>query len=175
MKESLWGYWIIVLGVSIIAIMILLQNYSITDEQSFFLAKENLSSSMKEAVDFAYTSTVPDPIYISPDGSSGNYKSTTNHAVLKINAEKAVENFIRRFADTVDVNKTYKINFYMVSEAPPAMSVEVLANTSGSGFGQWQAGADTSAVTSSRFTGILFTTELYNPCWDQNNDGVCDS
>ena len=29
---------------------------------------------------------------------------------FKINADKLVENFIRRFADTVDISKTYKIN-----------------------------------------------------------------
>jgi hypothetical protein len=62
MKESMWGYWIIVLGVSILSVMMLLQNYSITDEQSFFLAKENLSSAMKESVDLGYFADSTEPI-----------------------------------------------------------------------------------------------------------------
>ena len=53
MKESMWGYWIIVLGISIVSVMILLQNYSTTDEQTFFLVKESLQNAMKEAVDYA--------------------------------------------------------------------------------------------------------------------------
>ena len=168
MKESLWGYWIIVLGISIIAVMILLQNYSITDEQSFFLAKETLSSAMKESVDYGYMADYPEAVTVE------NHTSTTNYGKLKVNREKVIENFIRRFADTVDIQKSYRINFYTVSEIPPAMSVEVLANTSASTFGQWEAGNDTNVITSSRFTGILFTTTHYNPCWDENNDDQCD-
>ncbi len=162
MKESIWGYWIIVLGISIISIMILLQNYSITDEQSFFLVKETLASAMKESVDYAYLADSPQPI------DENNYKSENNYGTFKINREKVIENFIRRFADTVDISKNYKINFYQVSEEPPAISVEVLSSTNASNFGEWQGGADTEAVTSSRFTGILYTTELYNPGWKRN-------
>ena len=106
MKESIWGYWIIVLGISIISIMILLQNYSITDEQSFFLVKETLASAMKESVDYAYLADSPDPI------TSDNFASSSNYGTFKINREKVIENFIRRFADTVDISKYYTINFY---------------------------------------------------------------
>ena len=169
MKESIWGYWIVVLDISIFAIMILLQNYSITDEQSFFLVKESLSAAMKESVDYGYIADSPKKP-ITPD----NYKDEKNYGRLKINREKVIENFIRRFAESVDINKTYNINFYNVSEVPPCISVEVTANTTPSSFGKWQTAADTEVVTSSRFTGILFTTEDYNYCWDFNNDGKCD-
>lgn len=159
MKESMWGYWIIVLGISILSVMMLLQNYSVTDEQSFFLAKENLSSAMKEALDFGYFSVSNDPI------KDENYLSKDNYNRFKINREKLIENFIRRFADTVDINKTYTINFYNISELPPAASVEVLSKTNNTNFGK-QAGANVEEVpTSSRFTGILFTTQDYEPGW----------
>ena len=161
MKESMWGYWIIVLGVSILSVMMLLQNYSVTDEQSFFLAKENLASSLKESLDYGYmadTSKVFD---------TDNYKTCDEAGMFKINSEKVVENFIRRFADTVDISKSYTINFYNISENPPAVSVEVLSFTNNTNFGQ-QSGANTEQVpTSSRFTGILYTTENYDPCWKE--------
>ncbi len=163
MKESMWGYWIIVLGVSILSVMMLLQNYSVTDEQSFFLAKENLASSMKESIDFGYmadTSKIFD---------QGNYDTCNDPGVFRINSEKVVENFIRRFADTVDISKTYTINFYNISEVPPAASVEVLSFTNSTNFGQSQTANDTQVPTSSRFTGILYTTEKYDPCWKQYN------
>ena len=159
MKESMWGYWIIVLGVSILSVMMLLQNYSITDEQSFFLAKENLSSAMKESVDMGYFADSAEPI------TEENYTSCDNYGKLKINGEKLVENFIRRFADPVDISKTYTINFYGISEFPPAASVEVIAFANNTNFGKMDGGNAEAVPTTSRFTGVLYTTEAYNPCW----------
>ena len=43
---------------------------------------------------------------------------------LKINREKFVESFIRRFAENVELN-TYQIDFYGIYEAPPKVSVKV--------------------------------------------------
>jgi hypothetical protein len=158
MKESMWGYWIIVLGIAVFAIMMVLQNYSVTDEQSFFLAKENLASSMKEAVDYAYFTDA------SPTITEDNYMNSNEiYGRFKINREKLVENFIRRFADTVDISKTYTINFYYISEIPPAASVEVVSSTGKTNFGSTQNAASEEISTSSRFTGILFTTEEYTP------------
>ena len=160
MKESMWGYWIIVLGIGILSVMMVLQNYSVTDEQSFFLAKENLSSSMKEAIDYAYFADA------SPVIKQDNLTDTNNYGRFKINREKLVENFIRRFADTVDISKTYTINFYYISELPPAASVEIISNTTDSNFGSSQNAANESVSTSSRFTGILYTTEDYTPGYE---------
>ena len=161
MKESMWGYWIIVLGISILSVMMLLQNYSVTDEQSFFLAKENLSSAMKESLDYGYLADSAPPI------SDENYKDGSNYGKIKINREKLVENFIRRFADSVDISKTYTINFYNISEVPPAASIEVLSRTNNTNFGQTQGAQSEDVPTSSRFTGILYTTEEYSPGWEE--------
>lgn len=156
MKESMWGYWIIILGVSIISIMILLQSYSTSDEQTYFLAKESIQSAMKEAVDYAYHQDSTGIV----DGSSGNCVT----GILKMNSEKFVENFIRRFSDTVDISKSYEINFYYLSEVPPAASVEVKVKTSATNFGQNQGANADDVTASTRFTGILVTTSDFNPC-----------
>ena len=153
MKESMWGYWIIILGIAILSVMMLLQNYSTTDEQSFFLTKENLSSAMRESIDYGYYADTL------PVVTTENYDQPVD-AKFKINREKLIENFIRRFAETVDINKTYTINFYYISEMPPAASVEILAYANSSSF----AGTGELQVSSSsRFTGILYTTEQYKP------------
>jgi len=153
MKESMWGYWIIILGIAILSVMMLLQNYSTTDEQSFFLTKENLSSAMRESIDYGYYADTL------PVVTTENYDKPVD-AKFKINREKLIENFIRRFAETVDINKTYTINFYYISEMPPAASVEILAYANSSSF----AGTGELQVSSSsRFTGILYTTEQYKP------------
>lgn len=142
MKESMWGYWIVVLGISIMSVMVLLQNYTTTSEQDYFLIKEVLEASMYEAVDYGY------------------YRDTGE---LKMNTEKFVENFVRRFSETVNINKNYKLEFYQIYEQPPAASVAVKTKTDGSNFGQQAGSTEASADVVNRLTGILYTNSTYAP------------
>lgn len=139
MKESMWGYWIVVLGISIMSVMVLLQNYTTTSEQDYFLIKSVLEASMYEAVDYGY------------------YRDT---GTLKMNTEKFVENFIRRFSETVNINKTYQINFYDIYEEPPAASVSVSTNTQATNYGDDANATEGNEVTN-RLTGILYTNTSY--------------
>ena len=136
MKESMWGYWFIVLGLSIMSIMILVQNYTTTNEQDYYLIKSILESSMYESVDYAY------------------FRDTSR---IRMNSEKFVENFVRRFAESVNINKTYEINFYQIYEDPPAASVEI--KTDGDGKSGKVEADDT---VTNRLTGILYTNEFFN-------------
>src|SRR5574344_2319831 len=104
MKESLWGYWIIVLGLFIIVVMMLLQNYTTTNEQDYYLIKEATDAALADSVDLAH------------------YRK---YGELRIVKEKFVENFARRFSETVNINKSYKIQFYDIYEAPLKVSVKV--------------------------------------------------
>ena len=142
MKESLWGYWIVVLGISIMSVMILLQNYTTTNEQDYYMIKEVLEASMYEAVDYGY------------------YRDTGE---LKMNAEKFTENFIRRFSETVNINKKYTISFYDIYEEPPAASVSIATSTKKTAFGQNQGAKDDQAAVVNRLTGILYTNSKYKP------------
>ena len=142
MKESLWGYWIVVLGVSIMGVMILLQNYTTTNEQDYYMVKEVLEASMYEAVDYGY------------------YRDTGE---LKMNTEKFVENFIRRFSETVNINKKYTLTFYDIYEMPPAASVSIATMTNESAFGKNQGAAEDAAGVVNRLTGILYTNKKYQP------------
>lgn len=108
MKESLWGYWLIVLGLFVITVMMLLQNYTTTSEQDYYLLKEVTEAAMTESLDLAHYRT---------------------YGEVRIIKEKFVENFLRRFAETVNINKTYKIDFYDIYEAPPKVSVKVSTST----------------------------------------------
>lgn len=137
MKESLWGYWIVVLGIAIIAVMVLLQNYTTTGEQDYYLGRECLESAMYESVDYAYM-----------------IDSNTN-STLVIDKEKLVENFIRRFAQSVDMTKNYTINFYKISEDPPYVSVQIITK---SGTGTIGNNTDNHDVVEN-LTGILYTSE----------------
>lgn len=103
MKETFWGYWIIVLGIFVIVIMMLVSNLTTTNTQDYYLLKDITEAAMVDAVDYSYYR---------------NYKE------LKINREKFVENFLRRFAENVSFN-TYNVEFYDLYEAPPKVSVKV--------------------------------------------------
>ena len=108
MKESLWGYWLIVLGLGVLVVMMLLQNYTTTNEQDYYLIREVTEAAMTDAIDWAH------------------YRK---YGEIRIVKEKFVEDFTRRFSETVNINKTYNIKFYDIYEAPPKVSVKVTTKT----------------------------------------------
>lgn len=140
MKESLWGYWIIILGLSIIGLMMFLQSYTTTSEQDYYLIKSSLEASMLEAIDYGYLK---------------------NTGSFKMNREKFVENFLRRFSETVNINKTYQVDFYKIYETPPAATVAVTTKSESTSFGKSQGAKSDQVDITTRMSGIIFTTENY--------------
>ena len=104
MKESMWGWWFIVLGIIIMAVVILITDMTTTSEQNYYMIKEVNEAAMMEAVDYGY------------------YRK---YGVLRINSEKYMENFIRRFSEMITINKRVKIGFYDIYESPPKVTVIV--------------------------------------------------
>jgi len=108
MKEAFWGWWIIALGLTITVIIMVVTDLTTTSEQDYYMIKEITEASMYEAVDFGY------------------YREKEE---LKINAEKFMETFIRRYSEIVTVNKTVDIDFYDIYEQPPKATVIVSNHT----------------------------------------------
>lgn len=104
MKESIWAWWFIVLGIVIMSVVILMTDLTTTSEQNYYLAKEISEASMMDAVDYAY------------------YRK---YGELRISSEKFMENFIRRYSQVITINKTTDISFYDLYEAPPKASIEI--------------------------------------------------
>ena len=109
MKEAYWGYWLMVLGVFIIVVLLLVQNFTSTNTQDYYMVKEITESAMTDAVDYGY------------------YR---DYGEVKINKEKFEEVFLRRFAEEASLNTTYEIEFTEIYEAPPKVSVKVSSKTS---------------------------------------------
>ena len=84
--------------------MLLVQNLTTTSTQDYYLVKEITDAALIDAVDYSYYRT---------------------YGEIKINKEKFYESFIRRFAETASLSKTYTVSFYGVYEAPPKVSVEI--------------------------------------------------
>ena len=108
MKEAYWGYWLIVLGIFIIVVLLLVQNYTSTNSQDFYLVKEIAEAAMEDSLDYGYYRTFGE---------------------AKINKEKFYESFIRRFAEEASLSTTYTIEFTEVFEAPPKIGVKVSSKT----------------------------------------------
>ena len=104
MKESIWGYMIIVLGVMAILVLWFFANVTNSDQHNYTILKETVESAMLDAVDMA------------------EYKA---HGTVRMDEEKFVENLVRRFAENASLSRTYTIEIYDVSETPPKVSLKV--------------------------------------------------
>lgn len=104
MKESYWGYWLMVFGVFIIVVLLLIQSFTSTNTQDYYLIKEISEASMVDAIDYGYYRT---------------------YGELKMNKEKFYEVFLRRFAEEASLTTNYTIEFTEIYEAPPKIGVKV--------------------------------------------------
>ena len=104
MKESFWGVFIVGLGVTAISFIYIFQNLTNTDEHNYNLLKETTEAAMIDAFDLA---------------------SYRENGVIRIDREKFVENFYRRFAENANLARTYYIAIYDVNEEPPKVSLSV--------------------------------------------------
>jgi len=104
MKESFWGIMILVFGVVSIIIVYFFQSMTNTDEHNYTLLKEATEGAMIDALDLA------------------EYRKT---GIVKIDQEKFVENFTRRFAESAQLSRTYVIKIYDINETPPKVSLQV--------------------------------------------------
>ena len=104
MRESIWGYAIIVLGILAIAVIWFFANTTRTDQHNYNLLKETVEAAMFDAVDLSV------------------YRESGE---VVIEEEKFVENFIRRFAENAELSNTYVIEIYDINTNPPKVSLKV--------------------------------------------------
>ena len=104
MKESFWGVFVVILGVVSIAFIYVFQNITNTDEHNYNLLKETTEAAMTDAFDIA------------------TYNTTGN---IRIDREKFVESFLRRFAQSASLANEYRIEIYDVNEYPPKVSIRI--------------------------------------------------
>lgn len=108
MNKSFWGIMVIMIGVASILFITFFQTITNTDEHNSQMLKEVTEAAMWDSVDYAF------------------YRKT---GYYKINKEKFVENFIRRYADNANLSRHYNIKFYDVNELPPKVSVKVTSSS----------------------------------------------
>lgn len=111
MKESFWGIFVVILGLGSIALVTFFQNITNATEHNYILLKETTEGAMIDAFDRAA---------YAEDGT------------IRIDREKFVENFVRRFAENAQLSRAYRIDIYDVNEQPPKVSIKVSSTETGS-------------------------------------------
>ena len=108
MNKSMLTVGIILLSLIALLLINVISNYSTGGELDYYLVKETTEAAMEDAIDLEY------------------YRLNSQ---LRIDKDKFVESFLRRFADSVDATRSYTISFYDINEVPPKVSVKVDSNT----------------------------------------------
>ena len=109
MNKAILTVGLIMLAIVTFFLINVFKHYSTGGDLDYYLLKETTESAMVDAVDEGY------------------YQDS---GLIRVDKERFVESFVRRFANTIDQNKNYKINFYDINETPPKVSVRVSSSNS---------------------------------------------
>lgn len=113
MKEAFWASFVVTVGIVCIFLIYLFQDVTNTNEHNYNLLKETTEAAMIDSVDLAA------------------YRSKQQ---VRIDREKFVESFLRRFAEDASLSKTYVISIYDINECPPKVSLKVGSTAGGAEF-----------------------------------------
>ena len=111
MSKGMLIVGIILLAIITFGVVNIVQNYQTGNELDYYLLRETTEAAMTDAVDVGY------------------YRLS---GLLRIDKEKFVESFVRRFSENVSNSRTYDIGFYDINETPPKVSVMVQSETAAS-------------------------------------------
>ena len=111
MSKGMLIVGIILLAIITFGVVNIVQNYQTGNELDYYLLRDTTEAAMTDAVDVGY------------------YRLS---GLLRIDKEKFVESFVRRFSENVSNSRTYDIGFYDINETPPKVSVLVKSETAAS-------------------------------------------
>lgn len=109
MSKGMTIVGIIIIGVLTLAVVNIVQNYQTGSELDYYLLEETTEAAMIDAVDIGY------------------YR--TSGGIIRVDREKFLESFVRRFAENVNQDRAYKVRVLDFNETPPKVSIQVGSNT----------------------------------------------
>ncbi len=104
MNKGMLTVGIILLSIISLLLINVLTNYSTGGELDYYLVKDTTEAAMADALDVEY------------------YRL---NSMQRMDKEKFIESFLRRFADAVDNTRSYEVKFYDINEVPPKVSIKV--------------------------------------------------
>ena len=109
MNKGIFTVGIIMLAIMALAVVNIINNYSTGNEMTESLLRDTVEAAMLDAVDISYYQV------------SGG--------IIRMDKEMFVENFTRRFAQSVSSDKDYQIKIYDIYEIPPKVTIQVGSST----------------------------------------------
>ena len=109
MNKGVFAVGVLMLAVMALAVINIINNYSASNEMTELLLKDTVEAAMLDAVDLSY------------------YR--VSGGVVRMDKEKFIENFTRRFAESVSDDKDYQIKVYDIYEIPPKVTIQVGSST----------------------------------------------
>ncbi len=159
MKESIWTYFFMIIGILGIVLINIFGNILISNEQNYYLLKEVTEAAMYDARDWkAYRQGVGwDGVTSDTDPESMHCEAGIPGTV-RIIKEKFVESFVRRFAESAKLNRKYRIVIHDIDECPPKVSVSLIATERFSFLRFFDVNYESGEDITNSLTGILETT-----------------
>ena len=109
MNKGVFAAGILMLAIMALAVINIINNYSASNEMTESLLKDTVEAAMLDAVDLSY------------------YR--VSGGVIRMDKEKFIENFTRRFAESVSDDKDYQVKVYDIYEIPPKVTIQVGSST----------------------------------------------
>ena len=162
MKESIWMYFFMVMGILGIVLINIFSNVIISNEQNYYLLKEITEAAMYDAIDLT---AIRIGVGEDNDGVTRETDPTSMHCregvpgTIRIVKEKFVESFARRFAASADLNRHYRIIFHDIDECPPKVTISLIVTERYSFVEFFNVNYDSGASITNGITGIIETAE----------------
>lgn len=124
MKYGFFSLGTILFGMVTLVIIIMFESITLDNDSEYYVLKEAMKASMLESIDIEYSTR--EQFNYTCKNSKGEEVEV---AATKIIEQKFVENFIRRFSESIsgDVDN-YTLEFYDIMEMPPKATVKVISN-----------------------------------------------
>jgi hypothetical protein len=103
-KETVWAFLIVFVGITMIFFIYFFQSLTNADEHNYALLKETTEAAMYDAFDL------------------GAYHT---EGITRIDAEKFVEAFLLRYAENANLSRNYKVQIMDINESPPKVSIRI--------------------------------------------------
>ncbi len=137
MKESFWAVLIVGLGITSIFLVYFFQTVTNTSEHNYELLKETTEAAMFDALDLA---------------------AYEKDETIRIDQERFLDSFIRRFAQDATLSHDYHIKVYDIHEQPPKVSIRV--STFNVGF--FSLGSQATSFSLTNQIDAILETKYYN-------------
>ena len=99
----------LIIGIIVMALFGFIAINFVTSQQTgseldYYLLKDTTEAAMNDAIDYSFYS---------------------EYGAVRMDKEKFLESFVRRFSDSVDPKNDYNIDVYDINETPPKVSIKV--------------------------------------------------